>query len=82
MLHLINGQGAHTGSSAFEAASFFPGGLFFTGVVCEHSFVAKKLSSFCSESKDKATVKITPYFDSSQIVTINDPFSPALLYAH
>lgn len=52
-----------------------PGGLFFTSVVCEHSFVAKKLPSHCSESKDKAAVKITPYFDSSQIITTNDPFS-------
>lgn len=67
---------AHTqGAGLFKAASFYSGGLFFTGVVCEHSFVAKKLSSYCSESKDKATIKITPYFDSSQIVTINDPFS-------
>lgn len=63
-------------SGALEAASSSSGGLFFTGVVCEQSFVAKKLPSYCSESKDKATVKITLYFDSSQIVTINDPFSP------
>lgn len=73
-LQMWRGQGTHE-SGALEATSSSSGELFFTGVVCEHSFVAKKLPSYCSESKDKATVKITPYFDSSQIVTINDPFS-------
>lgn len=76
ILHLMDAvwPGDTHRSSTFEAASFCSGGLFFTGVVCEHSFVAKKLPSYCSESKDKATVKITPHFDSSQIITINDPF--------
>lgn len=47
---------------------------FLNALVWEYILVAKKLVSYCrlSESKDKATVKIACYFDSSHIVTIND----------
>lgn len=48
--------------------------FFFNVLVWEYILVAKKLVSYCrlSESKDKATVKIARYFDSSHIITIND----------
>lgn len=49
ILQLINGcfvaRGHTQGAVLLRLPPFFSGGLFFTGVVCEHSFVAKELSS-------------------------------------
>lgn len=55
----------------FFCGLFFP---FLNALVGEYILVAKKLVSYCrlSESKDKATVKIACYFDSSHIITINE----------
>lgn len=60
---------------AMEIGFFFLFYVFFLNAsVWDYILVAKKLVSYCrlSESKDKATVKIACYFDSSHIITIND----------